>query len=182
MAIWSKRVFPQVALHHCSISGASTIQIRQTHWHMRYEPLSPTMQIWRAVVTAAQTTESKNHHPTHTQVEISLLKKKKDFSFHPSCRKRGIGWLNGALISPQGGCLQTLATYRRLWDAPTLSVTNQLPSTQTGAGKLSCSDIHTLACVLCLLWQNSKPFQLEKKKISPDAWHSWNAARFEVHR
>lgn len=65
-----------------------------------------------------------------------------------------------------GGCLQTLATYQRLWDAPMLSVTNQLPSTQTGAGKLSRSDIHTLACVLCVLWQNSKPFQQEKKNIS----------------
>lgn len=76
MAIWSKRVFPQVSLHHCSISGAPTIQIRQTHWHMRYEPLSPTMQIWRAVVTAAQTTESKNHHPTHTGWDIPSQEEK----------------------------------------------------------------------------------------------------------
>lgn len=71
MAVWSKRVFPQVALHHCSISGASTIQ---THWHMLHEPLSSTMQTWWAV-TATQTTESRNHHPTHTGWDIPSKKK-----------------------------------------------------------------------------------------------------------
>lgn len=159
MAIWSKRVFPQVALHHCSISGASTIQIRQTHWHMRYEPLSPTMQIWRAVVTAAQTTESKNHHPTHTQVEISLLKKKKkDFSFHPSCRKRGIGWLNGALISPQGGLPSNIRCTYVICNKSAAKHSNR--SWQI---KLFWHP-HFSLCASILLWQNSKPFQLEKKK------------------